>query len=283
MCAGINEEGGLSGGTADLRECDHDRTSESWKFTAVARSIEHPYGMDAQLSSMRLGVAASLWMIGLGALSLSVWLWRWQSGARVTAMQQHRLPLDVAQGGVSLCAPFIACEGNAMLTPRFDTSAQVEVPAVMTTSPEPIGEGINMVSDEELEALCKALSEEVHEEPVELDPAKVEKAMKGMVAFSNTYAKRSGTKFCSQREIPAAVIRGLAENKVRLGAPLCPCRSYDDEKAEVKNGAMNCPCEPMRTNNDCHCMLFLKEDDEFAAGDTQKLTLDEVKELAAVS
>ncbi|KAK8918257.1 hypothetical protein KSP39_PZI021090 [Platanthera zijinensis] len=39
---------------------------------------------------------------------------------------------------------------------------------------------------------------------------------------------------------------GLADHKETLGAPLCPCRHYDDKAAEVAQGFWNCPCVPMR-------------------------------------
>lgn len=42
------------------------------------------------------------------------------------------------------------------------------------------------------------------------------------------------------------VIQGLAEHKDQLGAPLCPCRHYDDKEAEAQMGYWNCPCVPMR-------------------------------------
>ena len=44
----------------------------------------------------------------------------------------------------------------------------------------------------------------------------------------------------------AVVIQGLAEHKDTLGAPLCPCRHYDDKEAEAAQGYWNCPCVPMR-------------------------------------
>lgn len=44
----------------------------------------------------------------------------------------------------------------------------------------------------------------------------------------------------------AVVIKGLAEHKDELGAPLCPCRHYDDKAAEAEMGFWNCPCVPMR-------------------------------------
>ena len=44
----------------------------------------------------------------------------------------------------------------------------------------------------------------------------------------------------------AFCMQGLAENKDDLGAPLCPCRHYDDKQAEADQGFWNCPCVPMR-------------------------------------
>lgn len=59
------------------------------------------------------------------------------------------------------------------------------------------------------------------------------------------------------------MIKGLAEHKVSLGAPLCPCRYYEDKEKEAKDGFWNCPCVPMRERHECHCMLFLTEDNDF--------------------
>ena len=71
-------------------------------------------------------------------------------------------------------------------------------------------------------------------------------------------------------------VNGPAEHKVTLGAPLCPCRHYEDKQAEVKDGYWNCPCVPMRERKDCHCMLFLTEDNPFR-GEKQSITLDEIQ------
>jgi ferredoxin-thioredoxin reductase catalytic chain len=92
----------------------------------------------------------------------------------------------------------------------------------------------------------------------------LEKATKAMTAFTNKYLVNTGTTLCSDKSIPAVVIKGLAENKVNLGAPLCPCRFYDDKEAEAKDGFWNCPCTPMRERHECHCMLFLTEENQFA-------------------
>ncbi len=96
----------------------------------------------------------------------------------------------------------------------------------------------------------------------------IEKATKAMTAFSNTYIKNTNTKYCSDKSIPAVVIKGLAEHKVTLGAPLCPCRYYEDKEKEAKDGFWNCPCVPMRERHECHCMLFLTEDNDFVGEDT---------------
>jgi ferredoxin-thioredoxin reductase catalytic chain len=96
----------------------------------------------------------------------------------------------------------------------------------------------------------------------------MEKALKAMTAFSNKYTENTGTFYCSDPSVPAVVIKGLAEHKVTLGSPLCPCRFYDDKEKEAKEGYWNCPCVPMRERHECHCMLFLTEDNDFA-GDQQ--------------
>ncbi|MGY4591887.1 ferredoxin-thioredoxin reductase catalytic chain [Thermostichus sp. MS-CIW-40] len=100
-----------------------------------------------------------------------------------------------------------------------------------------------------------------------------QKSFELMRHFAETYAKRSETFFCSDPSITTAVIEGLALHKEQLGAPLCPCRFYEDKEAEAKAGYWNCPCVPMRERKECHCMLFLTPDNPFA-GKSQ--TLEEV-------
>ncbi|XP_024371741.1 ferredoxin-thioredoxin reductase catalytic chain, chloroplastic [Physcomitrium patens] len=99
-----------------------------------------------------------------------------------------------------------------------------------------------------------------------------------MRKFSEQYARKSDTFFCVDKSVTAVVIKGLAEHKDILGAPLCPCRHYDDKEAEAKQGFWNCPCVPMRERKECHCMLFLTPENDFA-GDEQKITIDEIAEL----
>ena len=100
------------------------------------------------------------------------------------------------------------------------------------------------------------------------EQAAMDKAMKAMTAFTNKYLKNTETRLCSDLSVPAVVVKGLAEHKVQLGAPLCPCRFYEDKEAEAKNGYWNCPCVPMRERHECHCMLFLTEDNAFAGDRT---------------
>jgi ferredoxin-thioredoxin reductase catalytic chain len=104
------------------------------------------------------------------------------------------------------------------------------------------------------------------------------KVLDAMKHFSEQYAKRTGTYFCSDLSVTAVVIEGLAKHKEELGSPLCPCRHYEDKEAEVKNTYWNCPCVPMRERKECHCMLFITPDNEFA-GDKQDIDLDYILEV----
>lgn len=106
----------------------------------------------------------------------------------------------------------------------------------------------------------------------------LEKATKAMTAFTNKYLKNTDTKLCQDPSVAAVVIKGLAEHKVTLGSPLCPCRFYEDKEAEAKDGYWNCPCVPMRERHECHCMLFLTDDNEFS-GDAQQISYEEVVNL----
>lgn len=113
--------------------------------------------------------------------------------------------------------------------------------------------------------------------------AKVEpsdKSVEIMRKFSEQYARKSGTYFCVDKGVTSVVIKGLADHKDSLGAPLCPCRHYDDKAAEAGQGFWNCPCVPMRERKECHCMLFLTPDNDFA-GQDQTISLEEIRESTA--
>jgi ferredoxin-thioredoxin reductase catalytic chain len=105
-----------------------------------------------------------------------------------------------------------------------------------------------------------------------------DKVLEAMKNFAEQYAKRTNTYFCSEPSVTAVVIEGLAKHKQELGSPLCPCRHYEDKEAEVKNTFWNCPCVPMRERKECHCMLFITPDNEFA-GEQQEISLEFIKEV----
>lgn len=112
----------------------------------------------------------------------------------------------------------------------------------------------------------------------EVNTKSSDKNLEAMRNFSEQYAKRTGTYFCAEPSVTAVVIEGLAKHKDELGAPLCPCRHYEDKEAEVAAAYWNCPCVPMRERKECHCMLFLTPDNEFA-GEQQEITMETIKEV----
>ena len=105
-----------------------------------------------------------------------------------------------------------------------------------------------------------------------------DKTLEAMKNFAEQYAKLTDTYFCSEPSVTAVVIQGLARHKEELGSPLCPCRHYEDKEAEVKNTFWNCPCVPMRERKECHCMLFITPDNEFA-GDKQQITWEDLQSV----
>jgi ferredoxin-thioredoxin reductase catalytic chain len=91
------------------------------------------------------------------------------------------------------------------------------------------------------------------------------KIIDSMKLFAESYAKSTDTFFCSDLEVTESVILGLAKNKEEFGAPLCPCRYYDNKEDEISLAYWNCPCVPMRERKECHCMLFLTAENEFSS------------------
>lgn len=131
--------------------------------------------------------------------------------------------------------------------------------------------------------ICTPIPRIARHRPVTQIRAQVEpseKSVEIMRKFSEQYARRSDTYFCVDKSVTSVVIKGLADHKDSLGAPLCPCRHYDDKAAEAQQGFWNCPCVPMRERKECHCMLFLTPDNDFA-GQDQSISLDEIKESTA--
>jgi len=91
------------------------------------------------------------------------------------------------------------------------------------------------------------------------------KIIDSMKQFAESYAKSTDTFFCSDLDVTDSVIQGLAANKETYGAPLCPCRYYDNKEDEISIAYWNCPCVPMRERKECHCMLFLTPENEFSS------------------
>nr|QCI06226.1 ferredoxin thioreductase subunit b [Dicranema revolutum] len=98
-----------------------------------------------------------------------------------------------------------------------------------------------------------------------IEPTFLSENLEVMRKFSEKYAKKTGTFFCVDISVTAVVIEGLAKHKDQYGSPLCPCRHYEDKLKEIQNAYWNCPCVPMRERKECHCMLFLRPDNEFAS------------------
>jgi len=94
-----------------------------------------------------------------------------------------------------------------------------------------------------------------------------------MKQFAENYAQTTNTFFCVDQDVTAYVLQGLSTHKDSLGAPLCPCRYYDNKDDEVSLAYWNCPCVPMRERKECHCMLFLTSKNEFAST-SQSITFD---------
>lgn len=114
--------------------------------------------------------------------------------------------------------------------------------------------------------------------PTENETKASDKSLEAMRRFSEQYAKGTGTYFCVDPSVTAVVIEGLAKHKDEYGSPLCPCRHYEDKEAEVSATFWNCPCVPMRERKECHCMLFLTSDNDFA-GDKQEISIEEIKSV----
>ncbi|KAI5015293.1 hypothetical protein ZWY2020_056683 [Hordeum vulgare] len=63
-----------------------------------------------------------------------------------------------------------------------------------------------------------------------------------------------GGRYAVRAQEKTSFLHGLADHKDQFGAPLCPCRHYDDKAAEAAQDFWNCPCVPMRES-----LTFLKE------------------------
>nr|WRW10702.1 ferredoxin thioredoxin reductase, beta chain [Ascoseira mirabilis] len=91
--------------------------------------------------------------------------------------------------------------------------------------------------------------------------AEQNKQIFAMQIFAETYAKQTNTFFCLDPSLTSIVIAGLAKYKNKYGLPLCPCRNYHSEKAEIELNYWICPCVSMRERKECHCKLFMQPDE----------------------
>lgn len=98
------------------------------------------------------------------------------------------------------------------------------------------------------------------------------KNLESMHKFAEIYAKQTNTFFCVDPSVTSIVIKGLATYKEKYGFPLCPCRNYESEEAEVASTYWLCPCVAMKERKECHCKLFLTPDDR-QASQNQKIDL----------
>nr|QWK42133.1 ferredoxin-thioredoxin reductase beta subunit [Pseudochorda nagaii] len=104
-----------------------------------------------------------------------------------------------------------------------------------------------------------------------------DKCLKEMHTFAQIYAKQTNTFFCLDPSITSVIITGLATYKDKHGVPLCPCRNFRSEKAEIELNYWVCPCVSMRERKECHCKLFVQPNDS-SASKSQKISLDTIYE-----
>nr|YP_011006577.1 Ferredoxin thioredoxin reductase, beta subunit [Halosiphon tomentosus]WAM63722.1 Ferredoxin thioredoxin reductase, beta subunit [Halosiphon tomentosus] len=97
-----------------------------------------------------------------------------------------------------------------------------------------------------------------------------------MHKFAETYARQTNTFFSFDPSITSVVITGLASYKDKYGVPLCPCRNYHNEEAELELNYWICPCVSMRERKECHCKLFLQPEDS-SASEYQEISLETIR------
>ena len=96
------------------------------------------------------------------------------------------------------------------------------------------------------------------------------KNLKAMHTFAETYARQTNTFFSIDPAVTSVIITGLATYKENQGVPLCPCRNYSNEEAEIELNYWICPCVSMRERKECHCRLFIQPN-ESDASSSQKI------------
>lgn len=87
---------------------------------------------------------------------------------------------------------------------------------------------------------------------------------KEILSQAQKFAAERGLHLNPDEKQLAAVIRGLARNRLRWGEQYCPCRirTRDPEK----DRQIICPCEfqeeEISVQGCCHCRLFYKDENE---------------------
>lgn len=106
---------------------------------------------------------------------------------------------------------------------------------------------------------------------------KIEKGtlIKEMHTFAERYAQKTNTFFCLDPSITSVIVAGLADYKDKYEVPLCPCRNFRSERAEIELNFWICPCVAMRERKECHCKLFVRPDDSNAS-QAQKIPLSRI-------
>ena len=97
-----------------------------------------------------------------------------------------------------------------------------------------------------------------------------------IVKFAEVHARCTGPFFCSDNVVMAVVLKGLARHCDDFGGALGPCRHYEDKLAEELHAFRNLP---VRERKECHCMLFLTEDNAFR-GDAQTISTETIHATA---
>ena len=78
------------------------------------------------------------------------------------------------------------------------------------------------------------------------------KIVEFMRQFAESYAKSTDTFFCSDLDVTESVIQGLSNNKEKFGAPLCPCRYYDNKEDEIIGTVLVSQCVKEKSVNACY-------------------------------
>ncbi|MBQ7529798.1 ferredoxin:thioredoxin reductase [bacterium] len=80
-----------------------------------------------------------------------------------------------------------------------------------------------------------------------------------ILAYTETYRRKTGTNFSTVPGVKEAVIEGLIHHLETLKKPLCPCNFYPDKNKEIEHRRWLCPCNEMQIYKYCHCLLYVGE------------------------